>query len=123
MHVTAVGGHGFRCRAYRRLGARLLRALHPVGNPDHGRADSSEVVFLCITDVWRELPLLPHRARARSGGSSERQPGRSFTASTGLSPDGGLQAQPHRTGFAVGIGLRRWDDITLGDGEGQGERA
>ncbi len=30
--------------------------------------------------------------------------------------------QPHRTGFAVGIGLRRWDDITLGDGEGQEER-
>jgi hypothetical protein len=31
--------------------------------------------------------------------------------------------QPHRIGLAVGIGLRRWDDITLGDGEGQGERA
>src|SRR5207247_11429282 len=28
-----------------------------------------------------------------------------------------------RKGFAVGIELRRWDDITLGDGEGQGERA
>jgi hypothetical protein len=36
--------------------------------------------------------IQPHRARARSGGSSERQPGRLFTASTGLSPDGGLQA-------------------------------
>ncbi len=31
--------------------------------------------------------------------------------------------QPHRTGLAAGIGLRPWDDITLGDGEGQGERA
>ncbi len=26
-------------------------------------------------------------------------------------------------GFAVGIGRRQWDDITLGDGEGQGEHA
>jgi hypothetical protein len=34
----------------------------------------------------------PHRARGRSGGSSERQPGRSSTASTGLSPDDGLQS-------------------------------
>ena len=30
-------------------------------------------------------------------------------------------ATPHRV--CVGIGLRRWDNITLGDGEGQGERA
>ena len=43
-----------------RLGARLSRALRTVGNPDHGSADSGEVVFLCIAGTRRELPLLPH---------------------------------------------------------------
>ena len=43
----------------RRLGARLLRVLRTVGNPDHRAA---EVVFSCITSARRELPLLPLRA-------------------------------------------------------------
>ena len=64
-----------------------------------------------------------HRARARSSGSSERQPGRFVHSIDGLVARRRPSGQPHRTGFAVGIGLRRWDDITLGDGEGQGERA
>jgi hypothetical protein len=46
-------------RADRRLGARLLRALRTVGNPDHGGAESGEFVFLCIASARRELPLLP----------------------------------------------------------------
>jgi hypothetical protein len=33
------------------------------GQSDHGGADSGEVVFLCIANTRRELPLLPHRAR------------------------------------------------------------
>jgi hypothetical protein len=42
----------------------LFGVLRTAGNPDHGGADSSEVVFLCIASARRELPLLPHRARA-----------------------------------------------------------
>jgi len=38
---------------------RLLIALRTVGNPDHGGAESREVVFLCIVRARRELPLLP----------------------------------------------------------------
>ncbi len=45
-----------------------------------------------MTAQRRGCSLLLHRARARSGGSSERQAGCSFTASTGLSPERGLQA-------------------------------
>jgi putative restriction endonuclease len=41
---------------------------------------------------------------ARSGGSSARQPGRSFTASTGLSPDGGLQASHTAQGLRSASG-------------------
>jgi hypothetical protein len=44
-------------RTERRLGARLLRALRMVGNPGQGHADSGEVIFLCIADARRELPL------------------------------------------------------------------
>jgi hypothetical protein len=44
------------------------------------------------TEPFVSTLIRPHRARVRSGRSSERQPGRLFTASTGLSPDGGLQA-------------------------------
>jgi hypothetical protein len=33
-----------------------------VGNPDHGGADSGEIVFLCIANAQRELPHLPLRA-------------------------------------------------------------
>jgi hypothetical protein len=47
-------------RAERRVGTRLLRALRTVGNPDHGGAESGEVVSLCIAGARRELPLLPH---------------------------------------------------------------
>ena len=43
----------------RRLGARLLAALHMVGNPDQGRAGSDEVVFLCIVGAPHELSPLP----------------------------------------------------------------
>jgi hypothetical protein len=46
-------------RADRRVGARLLRVLRTVGNPDHGGAESGEVVSLCIAGARRELPLLP----------------------------------------------------------------
>ena len=42
-----------------------LRALRMVGNPDQGRADSDEVVFLCIVDARHELPLLPRVGRVR----------------------------------------------------------
>jgi hypothetical protein len=52
----------------------------------------------------RELTILPHRARARSGGSSERQPGRSSTASTGLSPDDGLQSSHTAQGLRSASG-------------------
>jgi hypothetical protein len=34
-----------------RLGARLLRALRTVGNPDQGGADNGKVVFLCIASA------------------------------------------------------------------------
>jgi hypothetical protein len=50
-------------RPERRLGARLLRDLRTVGNPDHGGADSGEAVFLRIANAGRELPLLPPGAR------------------------------------------------------------
>jgi hypothetical protein len=63
---------------------------------------------------------MPRRARARSGGSSARQPGRSFTASTGLSPGGGLQASHTAQGLRSASGSADEDDITLGDGEGRG---
>jgi hypothetical protein len=39
--------------------ARGYLELFAVGNPDHGGADSSEVVFLYIASARRELPLLP----------------------------------------------------------------
>jgi len=47
----------------RRLGARILGALGTVTNPDHGGADSGEVVFLYIASGRRELPLLPRLVR------------------------------------------------------------
>jgi hypothetical protein len=46
-------------RSDRRVRARLLRTLRTDGNPDHGGAESGEVVFLCIARARRELPLLP----------------------------------------------------------------
>jgi hypothetical protein len=46
--------------ALRWLGARLLGALHAVGDPDLGGADCGVVVFLCIANARSELPLLPH---------------------------------------------------------------
>src|SRR5215472_2263235 len=52
-----------RCRCIRvqntRLGARLSRALHTAGIPDHGGADSGEAVWLCIASARHEPPLLP----------------------------------------------------------------
>jgi hypothetical protein len=59
----------------------------------------------------------PDQASQASRSRAVRSPHR--RACRRLRPSG----QPHRTGLAVGIGLRPWDDITLGDGDGQGERA
>ena len=36
------------------------------GAPDHGGAGSGGVVFLCIANARRELPLLPHSASGRA---------------------------------------------------------
>jgi hypothetical protein len=56
-----------RCRAKRRLGARLSGASRTVGNPGRGGADSGEAVFVCIASTWRKLPLLPRFALASAG--------------------------------------------------------
>jgi hypothetical protein len=59
---------GGQSRAERRLGARLLTVLCTAGNPDHGRAGSGEVVFLCIASAWRERPHLPPTVRGVQAG-------------------------------------------------------
>ena len=69
----------------------------------HGTIASLSWIFMQAI-VPRERAHMPHRARARSGGSSARQPGRSFTASTGLSPEGGLQASHTAQGLRSASG-------------------
>ena len=81
---------------------------------------------LCI--VMRHRPLLRNIRNCRIGRAPDQAGQASGSRAVVHSIDGLVarrrpSVQPHRTGIAVGIGLRRWDDITLGDGEGQGERA
>ena len=115
-------GHG---RAERRLCARLLTRYRRLQRRIRRRAllrESGAPAWLFIAVSPGHRPVLPHRARQIR--RVKRAAAGPFVHSIdGLVARRRPSVQPHRTWIAVGIGLRRWDDITLGDGEGQGERA
>ena len=118
-HCTAAAGP----TAWRSCASSSSRAP---SHPQARRAGIGPVIprVAVIQPTHQKAPCLCRMGRAPDqAGQASGSRAVSFTASTDLSPDGGPSGRPHRTGFAVGIGLRRWDDITLGDGEGQGERA
>ena len=80
--------NGGSARAYLADSSRRQRSNHH-GRPRH---DCERGLHIYAGHALLKRSHMPDRARASSGGSSERQPGRSSTASTGLSPDDGLQS-------------------------------
>ena len=112
-------------RAERRVDARSSRAPDVAGCvaiPSYSPADSESAGFLCIAayvenSLFCRIGRAPDQAGQASGSRAVRSQHRRACRPTAAF------SQPHRTGSAVGIGLRRWDDITLGDGKGKGERA
>jgi hypothetical protein len=108
---AAVGRAGTTARR-----AVIKSSWRMVGNPDQGRADSGEAVFLCIVGARHELPLVPRTARlARHGVAAH---GVLRPTSDGdlhrAGRTGSTQAQPRAASF---------DRITLSNEGSQGERA
>ena len=100
--------------------------LRPLRRRHSQRASSRSAHRACMT--MHDQPVPKTHGFAAHGAREIRRVKRAAAGPFVRSIDGLVarrrpSGQPHRTGLAVGIGLRRWDDITLGDGEDQGERA
>jgi len=90
------------------------------GNPDHGRAGSGEVVFLCIASARRERPLLPHIARQTRHdvvGSATGCRIEEHLAQRPTEASSGSVTPNHPEVGPIGYADL---DITLSDGEGPG---